>query len=127
MRPTGPDLFAFISKDLPVKTILMAAIIMAAIASPLAARAETPEFTIVIKNHRFEPAEVVVPAEKKVKLVIDNRDTTPEEFESHDLRREKVIAGGGKASIWIGPLKPGTYAFVGEYHEDTAKGRLVVK
>jgi len=106
---------------------LMATILMASIASPLAARAETPEFTILIKNHRFEPAEVVVPADKKVRLIIDNRDTTPEEFESHDLRREKVIAGGGRASIWVGPLKPGTYAFVGEYHEDTAKGRLVVK
>ena len=110
-----------------MKTILMAAIIMAAIASPLAARAETPEFTIVIKNHRFEPAEVVVPAEKKVKLVIENRDATPEEFESHDLRREKVIAGGTKANIWVGPLRPGTYKFFGEFHEDTAQGRIIAK
>jgi len=110
-----------------VKNPLVAATLIAAFAMPLAASAETPEFTILIKNHRFDPAEVVVPANKKVKLVIDNQDATPEEFESHDLRREKVIAGNGKASIWVGPLRPGTYAFVGEYHEDTAKGRLIVK
>ena len=110
-----------------MKTNLIAAILIAALATPLLARADTPEFTIVIKNHRFEPAEIVVPADKEVKLVIDNRDATPEEFESHELRREKVVVGGSKANIWVGPLRPGTYAFFGEYHEDTAKGRLIVK
>ena len=110
-----------------MKATLIAAILLAALAVPLAARAETPEFTIVIKNHRFEPTEVTVPAGKRVKLVIDNRDQTPEEFDSHDLKREKVIAGASKADVWVGPLKPGTYAFVGEYHEDTAKGKLIAK
>ena len=46
-----------------------------------------------------------------------NEDSTPEEFESHQLNREKVIAAGSAASIFIGPLKPGKYAFVGEFHE----------
>lgn len=110
-----------------MKTALAVTVLIAAFVSPNAARAETPEFTIVIKNHRFEPAETAVPADKEVKLVIDNRDATPEEFESRDLRREKVIAGGSKASVFVGPLRPGTYAFFGEYHEDTAKGRLIVK
>ena len=68
------------------------------------------------------PAEIVVPAGKKVKLVIENRDATPEEFESNALKREKVIAGKSTATIFIGPLKPGSYPFVGEYNEKTAKG-----
>jgi plastocyanin len=109
------------------KTILMAAVVFTALAAPLAARADGPEFVIVIENHRFAPAEVTVPAGQRVKLVIDNRDKTPEEFESHDLKREKVIAGGSKANIWVGPLKAGTYKFVGEYHEDTAQGKLIAK
>ncbi|MBI3898336.1 MAG: cupredoxin domain-containing protein [Gammaproteobacteria bacterium] len=92
-----------------------------------AADAPATEFTIVIKNHRFEPAEVTVPAGKKVKLVVDNQDATPEEFESHDLKREKVIAGNTKATIAIGPLKAGSYDFVGEYNEDTAKGKIVAQ
>jgi plastocyanin len=94
---------------------------------PLASAAQQDEFTIVIKNHRFEPAELTVPADKKVKLIVDNQDATPEEFESHSLKREKVIKGGTKATIYIGPLKPGTYGFVGEYHESTAKGKIIAK
>jgi len=94
---------------------------------PFAATAQQNEFTIVIKNHRFEPAELIVPAGMRVKIVVDNQDPTPEEFESHSLKREKVIKGGTKATIFIGPLKPGSYEFVGEYHESTAKGTIVAK
>jgi len=110
-----------------LKAGLQAATLCAVLASPLATWAEAPEFTIVIENHRFAPAEVTVPAGQRVKLVIDNRDATPEEFESHDLKREKVVAGGAKINVWVGPLKPGTYKFFGEYHEDTAQGRLIAK
>ena len=85
------------------------------------------EFALIIKNHRFEPTEIVVPAGKKVTLIVHNQDATPEEFESHSLKREKVIAGGGKASIFIGPLKPGRYEFVGEYNEKTARGAIIAK
>lgn len=85
-----------------------------------------PELALVIKNHRFEPDELKVPANQRVKLVVHNQDSTPEEFESHSLNREKVIPGGAKATIFIGPLKPGRYPFVGEYNEATAKGVVVV-
>ena len=84
-------------------------------------------FTLSIKDHRFEPAQLEVPAGKKFKLVVRNLDPTPEEFESHDLKREKVITGKGQATISIGPLKPGTYKFAGEYHEGTAQGQIVAK
>jgi len=84
------------------------------------------EIPLVIKNHRFEPAELVVRAGQKVKLVIHNQDATPEEFESHELNREKVISGNGTAAVYVGPLEPGRYPFVGEYHEDTAQGVIVV-
>lgn len=95
--------------------------------SPSLAFAADPEFTLVIKDHRFTPTEVKIPAGKKVKLIVDNQDATAEEFESHALNREKVIASKSKASIFIGPLAPGKYAFVGEYHEDTAKGTVVAE
>ena len=84
------------------------------------------ELALVIKNHCFEPVELKVPANQRVKLVVHNQDSTPEEFESHSLNREKVIPGGAKATIFIGPLKPGRYPFVGEYNEATAKGVVVV-
>lgn len=93
----------------------------------LSVQAADKEFPIVIKNHFFEPAEVKVPANEKVKLVVHNQDSTPEEFESHSLNREKVIAPGAKASIFIGPLKPGRYPFVGEFNEKTARGVVIVE
>ena len=89
--------------------------------------AEPPEVLLVIKNHRFEPAEVKVPAGQRVKLTVQNQDSTPEEFESHSLNREKVVPGGAKASIFIGPLKPGRYTFYGEYNEKTAQGAVVAE
>ena len=81
-----------------------------------------PAYTIVIKNHQFDPAELTVPAGKKIKLVIDNQDPTPEEFESYDLNREKIVTGNGTISVFIGPLKPGEYKYFGEFHQDTAQG-----
>lgn len=95
--------------------------------APALALAQTPEVRLTIKDHRFTQSEVRVPAKKKIKLVVVNEDSTPEEFESHELNREKVIPGKSSAQIFIGPLKPGRYPFVGEFHEATAKGVIVAE
>jgi hypothetical protein len=89
--------------------------------------AEPVEVLLVIKNHRFEPAEIKVAANQRIKLIVHNQDKTPEEFESHKLNREKVIPGGAKATIFIGPLKPGRYEFFGEYNEATATGLVIAE
>lgn len=89
--------------------------------------AADPEYALVIREHRFEPTELRVPANTKIKLVVHNQDSTPEEFESHELNREKVIAPGARANIFVGPLKPGRYPFVGEFHEKTARGVLIAE
>ncbi len=91
------------------------------------AGAATPEFEIEIRNHLFYPDRVVVPAGKKVKLVIYNRDPTPEEFESYELNREKVVMGGRKVIVFIGPLAAGEYPFFGEFHPQTALGSVVAQ
>ena len=89
--------------------------------------AAEPEALLVIKDHKFEPLEVKVPEGQRVKLIVHNQDATPEEFESHDLNREKVVPAGAKVTIYIGPLKPGRYGFYGEYHEASAKGAVVAE
>lgn len=94
---------------------------------PLCVLAADAEVSLVIRDHRFEPAEIRVPAGQKIKLVVHNQDATPEEFESHQLNREKLIAPGAKANIFIGPLKPGRYPFFGEFHEKTARGAVVAE
>jgi hypothetical protein len=95
-----------------------------AVTTPIGALAQPPEFTLTIKEHHFVPRELTVPAGKRLRLVIDNQDPTPEEFESHSLRVEKVIPGRSRGAVSVGPLKPGAYDFVGEFHESTAKGTL---
>ena len=92
-----------------------------------AVRAEENEFTVVIKDHRFTPAELVVPAGQKIRLVVENQDPTPEEFESYQLNREKIVPGNGRIVVFVGPLKPGKYEFFGEFNMATARGWLVAK
>jgi hypothetical protein len=37
------------------------------------------------------------------------------------------VPGNKTLKVRMGALKPGTYKFFGEYHEDTAKGRIVAE
>lgn len=94
-----------------------------------ASMAAAPEITLTIENHVFASKEVKIPAGQKVKLLVVNKDATPAEFESKPLGREKVIPGKSTATINIGPLKPGRYPFVEEYHETEvgAQGTIVVE
>ncbi len=85
------------------------------------------EVTIVIKDHHFVPSEFRIPAGKKVKLIIDNQDATVEEFESHELNREKVIPAKSTMPIFIGPLNAGKYPFFGQFHKATALGTIIAE
>jgi hypothetical protein len=84
------------------------------------------EFSLTIRNHKYEPTEITVPAGVKIKLLVNNADDTPEEFESVDLNREKVVAPGSQIQVIIGPLDSGRYEFFGDFHPDTARGHIVV-
>lgn len=94
---------------------------------PSAVLATDPAFTLVIRDHRFDPTELRVPAGKKIKLIIDNQDATAEEFESHPLNREKVIPAKSKVTVFLGPLAVGRYPFVGEFHEKSANGVIIAE
>jgi len=107
-----------------MKRLLSFTLVFALAASAIAA---TPEFEIEIRNHLFQPDILTIPANTKVKIIVYNRDPTPEEFESFELNREKVIMGGRKAIIFIGPLPPGEYSFFGEFNPHTALGTIIVK
>ena len=109
------------------KLFALAALLGLAVMVPAAVADETPTFEIAIKDHKFTPATLEIPANKKVKLVVKNQDPTPEEFESYELNREKVIAGNSQAIVFIGPLDPGTYPFFGEFNQATAQGKIIAK
>lgn len=94
---------------------------------PAVLQAETQSVRVILKDHKFQPSEVNVPANTGLTLVIENRDPTPEEFESEALHRAKVIAGNSSGEVRIGPLKPGYYPFRGDFHRDSAQGAVVAR
>ncbi|MDE3270797.1 MAG: cupredoxin domain-containing protein [Pseudoalteromonas spongiae] len=89
--------------------------------------AEREVFHLTLKDHVFYPELLEIPANKKIKLVITNLDDSDEEFDSFDMNREKVIFAKRKATIFVGPLPPGEYEFFGEFHPDTARGKVIAK
>ena len=89
--------------------------------------AEDPVVKLVARDGVFSPSVIEVPAGKRVRLEVSNEGKTPMEFESRDLKQEKVIPPGGKATLTIRALKAGDYKFFDEFHEKTGQGRLVAK
>jgi len=101
--------------------------IVLAVLSMTSVHALAQEFNLTIRNHKFEPQEIRVPAGKRVSISITNEDSSAEEFESPSLKVEKVIPGKSKGVVRIGPLKPGRYEFFGDFHADTAKGVVIAE
>jgi Cupredoxin-like domain len=105
---------------------LAAVLLPLLLAGAAPALAKEPSVTIAVKGQQFVPDEVEIPAHTRVKLIIRNEDKIPAEFESSELHREKVVPGGGKISLFVGPLKPGRYEFFDDFHP-SSRGHLVVK
>ncbi len=105
---------------------------LAAVASLGAcSKAETasgvPPIPLLLKDHRFSPAEITVKANQPFVIEVTNADGVADEFDSDSLKREKVIAGGQRGVVRVGPLPPGRYPFMGEYHAKTAQGAVIVQ
>ena len=105
----------------------MRALLLALTVSFLASAANADDPQLVIKNHKFQPERLEVPAGVKFKLMVRNNDPTAEEFESFQLNREKVVPPGKEIPVFLGPLDRGEYPFFGDFHQDTAKGVIVAK
>ncbi len=101
--------------------------VLLALAASTAVARDLPEYKLVIKNHIYQPSELKVPAGVKFKLIVHNEDATPEEFESTDLNREKIVLPKSSSLVYLGPLRAGHYKFFGDFHQDTAQGRLIVE
>jgi plastocyanin len=106
-----------------IATVAGAALLLASAAG--AAEPTTVELTL--KDHRFTPAEVKVPAGQPFQITVHNQDGTAEELDSGPLKVEKVVPPGGSATVRVRPLQPGRYKFVGEYNEKTAQGVVVAE
>lgn len=110
----------------PVRILIGA--LLALLLQPLAVLADDVQtFQLTVKDGRFFPEALEVPAGKKFRLMITNAGRGPEEFESIELHKETVLAAGVTRTLVFAPLKPGSYPFFGEFHPETAKGRIVAK
>ena len=107
-----------------MKAVIALVWVLALAVGPAQAAAEV--VTLTIENHAFSPKEIRIAAGQKVDLKVVNKDATPAEFESKPLAREKIIAGKSSVIIKIGPLQPGRYPFVEEYHEKDAAAQGVI-
>jgi len=128
--PISPQLAQTKEPSSMRKLVLRYGLALGVLAALPAAQAQTPappEIALTIEQHKFTPEEIKVKAGQVFVLVITNKDATPEEFESKELRVEKVIPGNKSLKLRMPGLKPGTYKFFGEYHEATAQGRIVAE
>lgn len=102
-------------------------ILLATLLPFLTHAADTPGYTLVLKEHRYQPSELHIPAHIRIRLEVINQDPSPEEFESDDFPAEKIVMPNSRTSLFIGPFKPGHYRFYGDFHQPTAQGTLVVE
>ena len=89
--------------------------------------AQEPDYTITLKDGKFAPANLVIPAETKVKITVKNQDSVPAEFESYELNREKVVGAKSEITVFVGPLKAGSYGYFDDFHRATTQGTLTAK
>lgn len=107
-----------------VKLVALGIAVATAALAGMAAASDAPSVELTLKDHRFTPPLITVPAGQKVRINLVNQDPATEEFDSHDLRVEQLVTPKGRISFWIGPLKPGEYSFMGEFHAATAQGKV---
>lgn len=101
--------------------------VLALAGMPSLAAADNVQFVITVRNGRFSPTEVTVPAGREVVLIVDNVGDAIEEFESYDLDREKVVAPKSRATISVGPLKAGRYEFINEFNKKAPPGAVIAE
>jgi len=106
--------------------VVLAPLLLLAITGTAGA-SDLPEYSLVVKNHVYQPSELKVPAGTKFKIIVHNEDATPEEFESTDFNREKIVFPNSSIAVYVGPLHAGSYVFFGDFHRDTANGRLIAE
>jgi heme/copper-type cytochrome/quinol oxidase subunit 2 len=103
------------------------ALLCAAAFSCGALAADLPTFKLDMADGKLTPARIEVPSGQRVKIEITNSGKSAAEFESVQLRKEKVLAPGAESFVVINPLSPGEYKFFDDFHQATGQGVIVAK
>lgn len=94
--------------------------------SSLVLAADDSSSILTMHNQQFDPNKLIVPAGTRVRIVLRNLDSTPNEFESYDLSREVIVPGHSEVAIYVGPLNPGNYQIFNDYNL-AMQGSIVAK
>ena len=106
---------------------LLAAIALCAAFPRVASAADEVTFRIEFNDGVVTPRRLVVPANKRIVLELVNKGKTPAEFESKELRKEKVLAPGSSSELVLRALDPGEYEFFDDFHPEAPPAVLVAK
>ena len=109
-----------------VAAILLAALFLVSGAANSRAD-EEPVFRIEFKDGNIAPERLAVPANRRFRLLLLNKGDTPAEFESNELRKEKVLAPRTTSILVFRNLDPGEYPFFDDFHPDAPKAVLIAK
>lgn len=109
------------------KLIALFFVITSVISTQSVAQNNKHTVQLEMKDGDLIPLILEVPAKTKIRIEISNTGTKPSEFESIQLRKEKVLAPGAKSVVVIAPLKPGRYEFFDDFHLDHPRGTILVK
>ncbi|MDE2007008.1 MAG: cupredoxin domain-containing protein [Rhodospirillales bacterium] len=90
----------------------------------VAAAHAAPPPILTLRDHRFTPDHLVIPAGKRVRLLIASEEPTAGEFAAPSLGAEKMLRPGGMIGVYVGPLAPGRYRFYDALHPATARGTI---
>ncbi|WP_075258709.1 cupredoxin domain-containing protein [Herbaspirillum camelliae] len=105
-------------------TLLAAALLGAAAQAPAS---ELPTFKLEMQDGKLIPPRIEVPAGQRIKIEVHNIGKSAAEFESVELRKEKVLAPGAQSFVVIAPLRPGEYKFFDDFHLNMPQGVIVAK
>jgi Cupredoxin-like domain len=94
---------------------------------PAGARGDDTVIELRFENRRFTPQTITVPANQSLTLRITNASKEPIEFESFKLNREKVVGPGETIIVRLPALRPGSYDFYDDFHQDVPAGSIVAK
>lgn len=111
-----------------IKRLMCITVLIAGVTAVTARAADgDDEYHLVFnKDQQFQPANLEIPPDKRVRLIVENRSSAPAEFESFELNREKIVVPNGRIIIYLGPLDPGVYNYFNDFNRDT-KGTITVK
>ena len=91
------------------------------------AQGEDKTLELRFENRRFTPQTITVPANQSLTLRITNASKEPIEFESFKLNREKVVGPGETVTVRLPALRPGSYDFYDDFHQDVPAGSIIAK